>query len=439
MEPGDTWQRSFSVTLPPKGYYHLLVEIDTDAPAGELNDPYVHDDVHFERWMLVTDTGGRLTLEFDESVFADSMAPVPGPFRNKIGRGSAGQAAADDLGMDAGGYVYMRVRYLSGSRRYLPAVGGYAHAAQWHNSDHTDGPYNRQSANVGSSGIVAFSCPPAGYHLKGAVDLPSTALIEGTGFSGYWEADHNECGDTIDAEGPRTKYVPWRNLKEVTSRISSHFSFSSVPRVAWIVGDDVEVSRYVPDIHRIEFASDSYHSKWVAAHEYGHAVHEKKLGGLWPVESSCYEFHAIWGASGYRCALQEGFADYSANIGVKVTPLTADFEHPPGDAPSPRTEGYVAAVFWDLIDSANEGGDETTYSASSVSAAFRSCRVRVGGTWRKRNNVSDFIWCMENRIDSEVHGDEFPGLTTPTDQSATRGSGWDGDDIRSTWLQNLSG
>ena len=96
-------------------------------------------------------------------------------------------------------------------------------------------------------------------------------------------------------------------------------------------------------------------------------------------------------------------------------------------------------MFWDLIDSANEGDDATTYSASSVSTAFRSCRVRVSGTWRKRNNVSDFVWCMENQIDSDVHEDEFPGLTTPTDQSAARGSGWDDEDIRSTWLQNLSG
>lgn len=434
MEPGDTWQRSFAVTLPPKGYYHLSVSVDTEAPAGELSNPYVNDDVHFERWMLVTDTGGRLTLDFDDSVFATGVAPMPGPFINKIGQRGASQAAAADAVMDSDDYVYMSVTYVD-KNRDLAAVGAYAHAAQWHDHDHTDGPWNQQAAYVSSSGVIAFTCPPTGYHLEGAVDLPSTAHIAGSGFSGYWEAGPSDCGDTISAAGPRKKYLPWKHLKEVVPKIRSHFGNPSVPRVAWFTSSTDSVSSYNSSLHRIKFGFASYHYRWTAAHEYAHAVHAKGLGGLWTVESSCSN-HEIWKVSGYRCAFLEGFADYAADIAH----WGHSSEYAPSDAPDadPRIEGYIAMLFRDLIDSTNEDDDETTYSASSVGTAFKSCRVKFTGPWRKRNNVSDFVWCMENRINSGVHNDHFPGLTAPTKQTASRGSGWDADDIRSTWLQNLT-
>jgi len=435
MEPGDTWQRSFAVTLPAKGYYHLLVKVDTDAPAGELNDPYVNDDVHFERWMLVTDTGGRLTLDFDDSVFAEGSAPMPGPFINKIGQRGASRAAAADVGMDSDDYVYMSVTYADNNRD-VPAVDAYAHVAQWHDHDHTDGPWNQQAAYVTATGIVAFTCPPAGYHLEGGVDLPSTAHIAGSDFAGYWEAGPSDCGDTISASGPRRKYLPWKNLKEVVPKIRSHFGNPSVPRVAWFTSSTEEKSSYNPSLHRIRFGLASYHNDWTAAHEYGHAVHAKALGGLWTVESAC-STHEVWKVSGYRCAFLEGFADYAAGIGA----WGFSWENVPPDVDEPedpRIEGYVAMLFQDLIDSENEGDDETTYSATSVGTAFKSCRIKFTGPWRKRNNVSDFVWCMENRINSSVHNDHFPGLTAPTQQSASRGSDWDADDIRSTWLQNLT-
>jgi len=437
MEPGHTWQRSFSVTLPGKGYYHLTVDVDTNAPADEPFNPYVSDDVHFERWMLVTPTGGHLTRGFDDSVFADSVAPMPGPFRNKAGRGAAAsQAAADGgVGMDSDDYVYMRAFYPNNGVP-APAIGGYAHVAEWHDHDHTDGPWNHESATVGSSGIVRFSCPRPGYHLEGAVDLPSTAHVAGAGFSGYWDASYSECGDTIDAQGRRTSYLPWKNLKEAIPAIRSHFGNPSVPRVAWEVDHDLQSSRYNPSNHRIRFASDTYDNKWTAAHEYGHAMHEKAYGGLWTAESSCYVAHEIWQVSGYLCAFQEGFADYVGTVGA-----WGSFESHRNN-PDPRTEGYIAALFHDLIDSANENNDETTYSASSVATVFRTCQIRVaagGSRWYDRNDVSDFVWCLENRINDDLHDDHFGGVPNPTHQRLTRSSSFDADDIRKTWLQNLTG
>ena len=93
MNPGDTWSQSFTVSLPPeKGYYDLLVDADIDAPGDARVNPFVIDELQYERWMLVTDVGGggsMTGLGFDESAFADSIAPVPGPFRIKASRRGA--------------------------------------------------------------------------------------------------------------------------------------------------------------------------------------------------------------------------------------------------------------------------------------------------------------------------------------------------------------
>ena len=55
--------------------------------------------------------------------------------------------------------------------------------------------------------------------------------------------------------------------------------------------------------------------------------------------------------------------------------------------------------------------------------------------------MSDFIWCLEERVVSSVHEEHFDDIPTPTDQreDATEPSNHDADDIRATWLQNLVG
>lgn len=443
MAAGDTWQRSFVVTLPGNGYYHVAVEVDTNAPAGD-RDPFVDDeDLYFERWMLVTDTGGRLTLGFDESVFTDTtIAPVPGPFRKKAGQGNAtSHAAAADGGMamamGSGDPVSLSVVYVGNNGRFVAAVGAYVHATLWTGVGADKEAVASYSAYVGTSGLVSFPCPPSGHYLTGGIQLPSTVDISAKTFAPYWDADPSDCGDTFTAYGPRHYYLPWKNLKAVAPRVRSHFGIRPFQRVDWTTNLSNEQSFYSNTDHRITFGSQSYANSWVAAHEYAHAMHEKALGGLWSTEQPACRRHKIWRKSGYRCAFLEGFADYAANKGALWGP---NWETPPdsADAESPEVEGWVAALFQDLIDSANEGNDETTYLPSEIATAFKTCDVRVSYVWVDRNDVSDFVWCLENQINNSLHQRHFPGVTVPTSQRATRGSGWNAGDIRSTWLQNLT-
>ena len=67
---------------------------------------------------------------------------------------------------------------------------------------------------------------------------------------------------------------------------------------------------------------------------------------------------------------------------------------------------------------------------------MRTCRVSGSSNI---NDVSDFVWCLENRVNTSVHNYNFPGISAPSSasESATEPSDWDADDIRDTWLQNV--
>ena len=93
----------------------------------------------------------------------------------------------------------------------------------------------------------------------------------------------------------------------------------------------------------------------------------------------------------------------------------------------------MAALFHDLIDENNEGNDKVSLDPKKVMTLFKTCRNSDG----KRNDTADFVWCLENRVDTMVHRIRFPGLNAPRNPSSTRPSGWNADDIRKTWIQNV--
>ena len=107
-------------------------------------------------------------------------------------------------------------------------------------------------------------------------------------------------------------------------------------------------------------------------------------------------------------------------------------------ARKPEIEGHVAAVFHDLIDREDEEGDSTAYSSRYVIKVFKTCETKLRG-WRKRNDVGDFVWCLENRVNRAVHRLRFPRTAVPWDarEKAREPAGWNNNHIRSTWLHNL--
>ena len=90
-----------------------------------------------------------------------------------------------------------------------------------------------------------------------------------------------------------------------------------------------------------------------------------------------------------------------------------------------------------------EPEDKTTYPSRYVMKVFATCEVEypswLPGDWEKRNDVADFVWCLENRVDTVLHNSTFPGIGVPHDsrENATEPSDWHPDSIRSTWKHNM--
>ena len=217
---------------------------------------------------------------------------------------------------------------------------------------------------------------------------------------------------------------------------------------------------------------------FTVAHEYGHALHHKALGGLWWPGDKAWDYwdwtcfsHHFYKVTNVRCALQEGFAHYAGIIGSGGIYRDC-FEHfgdsrkPAKDrreewncrqntGPKPKVEGRIAALFLDLTDDTGEEGDYTEYPGRYVAEVFRTCRVKnryqiTPGFWKipatyvyiwwKRTNVSNIVWCLEKEVTRQVHEEVFPYIRTPVavSERATEPPNWRAGHIRLTWLKNLN-
>ena len=171
--------------------------------------------------------------------------------------------------------------------------------------------------------------------------------------------------------------------------------------------------------------------------------------------------HRYWVPSGYACALQEGLAGYGQYVGAPAdrggryqiencrSPCDPDADR------KPITEGFVAMLFNDLIDAStahdpsnfhthDEMADKTHYDPHYVMKVFATCDVQYSRKarpdgWQKRDDVADFVWCLENSVDTVEHHAAFPDRDAPKNirENAREPSDWNADSIRSTWLWNL--
>lgn len=441
MAAGEQWKQRITVPAMEKGYYHVALSGFTFGPPSDLG-PFLVDDVYQQVWMFISDRGATLTDMFDEAVFPEGTRRVAGPILARDiggGAGDAAYSAPPDTARRR--YVYTSVTYYTGSE-YEPAVGATITGAYVHRRSGSS--HGRTTQMVPESGIVRWTCPGSNVNLEGSSRVPATRYVrEGEWkLNDFWDVERSECGDTIQVPGKRYVYMPWHHLNESAALIQDHFDYDR-GKVKWRVRVAERSSSYSSFWDRITFNHAGVGSRWTAAHEYGHAIHAKALGGMWSTDN-CRE-HSVFRVSSYTCAFSEGFADYAGDIGAPDDTYLADgWENFStwDTGTKGKIEGYVAALFHDLIDDENETDDETSYSANYVATVFKSCYVRAPfGRSRHRNDVSDFVWCLENRVDADVHDAHFPGITAPgsVSERATEPSDWNADDIRLTWLLNLEG
>ena len=317
---------------------------------------------------------------------------------------------------------------------------------------------------------MAFKCAKGygedGEWVFGGAYVPDTHLVQGRENVASWLTDKRHCGTLVRVEVEASEYLPWRLLNLAANTITKHFGHTR-DRINW--GLNFKGKSYYksfPGYEKITLEWEPTNLNWwffVVAHEYGHALHNKALGGIWWRSPNCSP-HYLDSISSYQCALKEGFADYAGTVGSGGY-LEKCFEYfGTPKAPrrwcrdvsherKPEIEGWVAALFMDLIDdNSNYEGfydeamdDKTHYSGYYVAGVFKSCEAKRGSwpdRWKHRSKVYDFVWCLEEFVDKPTHERVFPDTDVPDSakhkRPPHRPKNWHWGDIRQTWLRNLA-
>ena len=458
MAAGDTWSGAYTVPGEGAGYYRVMVNAYTHGPDG---GPYLFDDAFRQAWMFVSETDGQLTRWFEDTIFPKGVHPVAGPATADGAMYSRPDSIRLSWHPDS---VYLNVVYtVSANDGFKPAVG----TKIWGNWSLGPDANGYRLVTVPEDGIVAFGCRlPSGAQWWGVGYAPDTRFVQGRKDITSWSANERHCGQLLQVEVKAHRYLPWRLLNLAADTLTKHFGHTR-GRIKWKLRFDSGRSYYnpLPLVDKITLAwlpaDPRFH--WVVAHEYGHALHHKALGGMWlhrsRVAPACIRRPGIHLPSNYRCALQEGFADYAGTVGSggyyeecfehlgtpKAPGRCRDIQHDR----KPEIEAWVAALFLDLTDDREEKGDHTEYPGYYVAQVFKTCETKSKYNmpwplpditkWWKRTNVSNIVWCLENYIDPVVHKKVFPDIRTPVDvrEKATEPPDWSRIDIRLTWLKNL--
>ena len=416
--------------------------------------------------MFVSKTDGRLASLFEDSI----SPPVAGPAAGWPAPPLARNPDYPFLHPDS---TYFRVVYsFRGRDGWKPAVGAKVRA-DWRDE-------RSRVVTVPEDGIVVFECDGG----VGEVFGPRTDRVEGAVHLSYLRNRHMYTCGTLgpDPVYHPSRYLAWRALDLAADTLQKHFGHTR-GRINWKVTYDGG-SEYTWNIFGDKITlwwggSSEGRFRWVVAHEYGHALHHKALGGMWGTDK-CGEEHRLSMSSitSYTCALSEGFADYAGAVGSVTadypdgffgecyeylgTPDAPDGGHEVGEPwwcrditheRKPEIEAWVAALFNDLIDDNDnlEGldddaeDDKTHYSGYYVAGVFKSCEAKRGrwpDRWKDRSKVYDFVWCLEEYVHKPTHERVFPYTGVPDtakhERPPHRPKNWHWPDIRSTWLRNLA-
>ena len=484
MSPGGTWSGSYTVPGEAAGYYRMMANAYTHGPDGM----YILDDVGGSAWMYVHETDGQLTRWFEDSLFPDSVHPRAGPLAGGGAMSSRPDSNSTNWHPDS---VFLAVVYtISEGDGFKRAVGARIRAEWdvWLPGQDRPSGFETRSVRVPEDGIVSFGCRVAGRgggfgHLRLTGDAPDTRWVQGREDIVFWSTGASDCGQLVQVEVLAHRYLPWRVLNLSADTLTKHFGHYR-GRINWKIHSIFgKKSYYNPAADKITLAwrppSDEEHFHYVAAHEYGHALHHHALGGMWWLRQvlhgwGCFN-HSPQNLESHRCALQEGFANYAGVVG------SGGFREQcyeylgtrragrvfggedwcwkiPHDQ-KPRSEAWIAALFMDLID--GKGGskdpdDNTEYPGRYVAEVFKTCKTKsrywsgwipfVGNIyiyiWWKRTNVSNIVWCLERDITPVYHEEDsvFGDIGRPWDveEKATEPPDWNQADIRSTWRKNLN-
>ncbi len=432
--------------IPAPGYYQVIASVvkRSDEP-DELNGRHVLPARHTSLWVYVDEKGGRVTEKYDPTVIPSTWVRGPGRARLKkrpndsaLSRTTAQQTVA---AMDPTIGLRQAVYYNFNTASYLPAVGVQATWQIYDTIDHSG--YGGGGWETDANGYWVAPCMYLNQYadvefkfLNSHVEVQPTA-------PGYGEWEMSGCTEDFYVnELPAEPTHVFQNLRVIAPTAKAMFSPWTRGRVlVWVnLSASSQYSRWTDQITIADVWTDF--GGFTHAHEYGHAFHEKALGGMSDDSGGCPSPHFLYFLpSNLGCAYREGFADYFAiavfpsGSGHFVNDIESNAQFGGGDGS--RYEGAFAAFLYDLTDPANELKDSMQYPYEYVASTFKSCQVVIGG---RAHGTDHFVYCFERAVDPWVSANYFPTRNTPptfVSPGAPAPAGWSQAAVRTNWRWNM--
>ncbi|MBI2407596.1 MAG: hypothetical protein HYV19_04770 [Gemmatimonadetes bacterium] len=441
-------------------------------------------------WILVDETGGRITEGYDPSA-ANGRALMFGaygpfvstalPIRERSGRRGGPSADASVPSTLLEGYVKYYDPSLSAYTGVTGRISGTCYGRSEYAIDYD--LFTNVIVYVMESGYFQAECPDGYEYFSGVHYLTGTysdaygknGAQAGTTVSGYLGGSAALAYVTNDAAASAFNkaehYAPIANSRFGQSR-SSKITY-------WVSNDVADSTSYywrfcyggscgdgmIYGNPQGAFGELGY---FTVIHEYGHAFHRGALGATYS-SAACGSEHYIDDESTLQCAYREGFADFFA-VWIAGDQLTGT---PTGIITDYRiegnvylltgqngsiTEGAVAAFLYDLVDTSsdpnsanNQSGstdDSIGYPGSYISDVIMNCSLAKsgGGTVTILDGIDQFVYCAERSLDDQslvnsatgnpYFAERTQAYTSVSGPSNTP-SGWSVSNIRAAWKYDL--
>lgn len=487
MGAGDEAILTATLTIPAPGIYAFSAAAEEHLPRG-AGRVWESASWTVTQWLVIPTSGtGYVTNEYPAGVFGDSLIRQPGPF-TRYPRGwrqptyrmhgpsdaTPGQATAAPVTLDGAS----RIQSTGGTTSHVRS-DQRVFGVRYQN------PVTLEVKPLTNALVTVVRCVDGGAYcwedgytytdgngtVSVACDGWSTTVIDvflenqhvrwyGGGSAAYflmWPDCINGGGGydqmltnfketdafTNMSESGWWATIAGRPRPQLLFHFSSDISASRYCRYTWPVSDcpTTDLVQLRP-----ERAWDE-RARWTHAHEYGHALHHKALGGIQELEGSRpWDYNTVEHPSR---AYVEGFAGFWADVTtgdrvfwaegwamnlVRSWPVMGDGGYDGNNVP-----GQVAGFMYDLYDyESDHAGDNEYVGLGYVIDLVARCEVRSATNgWHRGRYLEHFVYCAEGSFDPSiawnsmyfrskpyiVDGARAPYLTapaSPTTQSTVR-------------------